>query len=318
MMAKLDSTQGVRLSRFKGRGRIERLAQVLSDQFIVGGDIGVARRLARKAVLRAFPVGAVLMQQGDEETSIAFLIAGTVEILVNGHRIALRRAGNHVGEMALLDPLSRRSATVRATETTIAAVVDEYSFSRLAQEFPHLWRRLALSLGERLRERAKFHRSPNQQPAVFIGSSSEGLRVAECLHQALRRAELVPHLWSNGVFECSKTTIEDLARLAAESDFAILVLTKDDVTISRGVRTAGPRDNVVFELGLFMGSLTRSRTYLLAPAGLDLKIPTDLLGVTFLTYKRRPGSLSRRLREPLRTIRKQVAKYGPRHQLGES
>jgi CRP/FNR family cyclic AMP-dependent transcriptional regulator len=317
-MPKVNRDQGVSLGRFRGRKRIERLAAALTDQFIVGGDASVAMRIAKIATVQDFSPGSVLMQQGDEETSIAFLLAGTVEILVNSHRIAHRHAGHHVGEMALLDPLSRRSATVRATETTIVAIVDEYDFSRLAQQHAHLWRRIALGLGDRLRERAKFHRVPNQQPAVFIGSSSEGLSIAECLRKALRRSEVIPRLWSNGIFECSKTTIEDLTRAATESDFAILVLTKDDMTVSRGGRKASPRDNVVFELGLFMGALTRSRTYVLAPAGLDLKIPTDLLGVTFLTYRARRGSLSVRLREPLRAIRAQVKKYGPRHQLGEA
>src|SRR5580704_12111423 len=158
-MPKVNRDQGVSLGRFRGRKRIERLAAALTDQFIVGGDASVAMRIAKIATVQDFSPGSVLMQQGDEETSIAFLLAGTVEILVNSHRIAHRHAGHHVGEMALLDPLSRRSATVRATETTIVAIVDEYDFSKLAHEHPHLWRRLALTLGDRLRERSKFHRT---------------------------------------------------------------------------------------------------------------------------------------------------------------
>jgi CRP/FNR family transcriptional regulator, cyclic AMP receptor protein len=315
-VAKIDPTRTATLHRFRGHGGLDRLAEALADQFVVYGDRTIAVHIAKKAEVRAFPVGSTLMEQGDEETSIAFLLAGTVEILVNGHPIAARHAGNHVGEMALLDPLSRRSATVRATELTVAAVVSEYDFSNIAQQHPHLWRRLALSLGERLRERSKFHRPPNKHPAVFIGSSREGLSLAECLYGALRRSPTVPRLWSKGVFECSKTIIEDLTRAANESDFAILVLTGDDMTTSRRARTASPRDNVIFELGLFMGTLGRERTYVLAPSGLDIKIPTDLLGVTFLTYALRPSMPSKRLREPLRIIRGQIKKHGPRRALG--
>ena len=38
-------------------------------------------------------------------------------------------------------------------------------------------------------------------------------------------------------------------------DFAILVLTADDLVASRDVLSTAPRDNVLFELGLFMGGL---------------------------------------------------------------
>jgi predicted nucleotide-binding protein len=46
-----------------------------------------------------------------------------------------------------------------------------------------------------------------------------------------------------------------------ETDFAAFVVTADDVTASRGRRKASPRDNVVFEIGLFMGAIGRERTF---------------------------------------------------------
>ena len=46
-----------------------------------------------------------------------------------------------------------------------------------------------------------------------------------------------------------------------------------------------PRDNIVFELGLFMGALGRSRTFLVQPRGAGLKVPSDLMGITPLTYE---------------------------------
>ena len=41
----------------------------------------------------------------------------------------------------------------------------------------------------------------------------------------------------------------------------------------------------MFELGFFMGALTRSRTFLLVPRGIDLRLPTDLMGITPITYR---------------------------------
>ena len=65
-------------------------------------------------------------------------------------------------------------------------------------------------------------------------------------------------------------------------------------------------------MGLFMGAISRERTYIVAPRGLDLKIPTDLLGVTTLPFQRRRGrTLARNLQPVTRQIRKLINKYGP-------
>ena len=68
------------------------------------------------------------------------------------------------------------------------------------------------------------------------------------------------------------------------ADFAVLVAGPDDQVISRANQLDAPRDNVIFELGLFMGALTRSRTFLLVPEGIKVKIPTDLLGLTCVEF----------------------------------
>jgi predicted nucleotide-binding protein len=100
----------------------------------------------------------------------------------------------------------------------------------------------------------------------------------------LNRRPIVSQLWNKGIFHLSKTDIEDLMRMATESDFAALLLTPDDMTANRGTKKASPRDNTVFELGLFMGALGRDRAFIVTPKGVDLKLPTDLLGMTHLQY----------------------------------
>ena len=91
-----------------------------------------------------------------------------------------------------------------------------------------------------------------RRPSVFIGSSAEGLAVAEAIQVNLDRAcEVVP--WSQGLFGLSGGTLETLVDRAQEFDFAALVLTPDDMVHSRGNDQQSPRDNVVLELGLFIG-----------------------------------------------------------------
>ena len=92
-------------------------------------------------------------------------------------------------------------------------------------------------------------------------------------------------LWNEGFFGLGSTFIETLVNNLPRFDFAILVLTGDDMVNSREVEVFGPRDNVIFELGLFMGHLGRARTFILHQSNAALKIPTDLSGVTTATYE---------------------------------
>jgi Predicted nucleotide-binding protein containing TIR-like domain len=121
------------------------------------------------------------------------------------------------------------------------------------------------------------------KPALFVGSSSEGLNLARAVRSLLAEDAEVT-LWNEGLFAISDTFIESLVNALPRFDFAALVLTPDDLTASRQVATLGPRDNVLFELGLFMGRLGRSRTFIIRPRGELIKMPSDLAGLTAAVY----------------------------------
>jgi predicted nucleotide-binding protein with TIR-like domain len=87
-----------------------------------------------------------------------------------------------------------------------------------------------------------------------------------------------------GVFALGQTFIENLITALSRFDFAVLILTPDDFVQCRSTEAFGPRDNIIFELGLFMGRLGRDRTFILQQSGSGLKIPTDLSGVTTSSY----------------------------------
>jgi len=117
------------------------------------------------------------------------------------------------------------------------------------------------------------------KPRIFVGSSVEGLNVAYAIQQNLAH-DAETTLWDQGVFELSRTTIESLDNILDSIDFGIFVFSPDDVTIMRGKKSLSIRDNVLFELGLFIGKLSRDRVFFIIPVKPDLHIPTDLLGVT--------------------------------------
>jgi hypothetical protein len=153
---------------------------------------------------------------------------------------------------------------------------------------------------------------------VFIASSTEGLGIAKSFRNMLQREllqrELEGHakvnLWT-GMFDLGATYIESIEEISQSADFAVLVLTEDDITISRKEEKAAPRDNVVFELGLFMGSLGRKRCFVIHQTKIDLKLPTDLLGVETAKYNASGvSSLEDALYDPSVRIGQQIEKVG--------
>jgi hypothetical protein len=123
------------------------------------------------------------------------------------------------------------------------------------------------------------------KPSVFVGSSAEGLEVARAVQVQLIDTGDV-QLWNEGVFSLSLGFFESLTQALTRFDFAVLVLTADDVVVSRNIEQRAARDNVLIELGLFTGRLGRDRTFLVSEVGEDVKVPSDLAGVVFATFSR--------------------------------
>jgi hypothetical protein len=122
-----------------------------------------------------------------------------------------------------------------------------------------------------------------KRQSIFIGSSVEGLTIARKLQVGLDY-DCEVTLWNQGVFGLGQGTLESLVKIIDRFDFAILVLTPDDLVQSRNTAVQAPRDNVLFELGLFMGGIGRDRTFVLHDRTAPIKIPSDLAGVTTLTF----------------------------------
>lgn len=123
------------------------------------------------------------------------------------------------------------------------------------------------------------------EPRIFLGSSGKQVQLVQALTQGL---EDIVHVepWTTS-FNPGTTTIERLLELTKEVDFAAFIFAKDDWTSSTAHLTeessqASPRDNVVFEAGLFGGVLGMRRTFILHAEG--AKLPTDLLGLTCIRY----------------------------------
>ncbi len=237
-------------------GGRRRLVAALQEQAVVGHDPHIATRLAEAAQLQHFPMGASLVEQDGADTDILLILVGSAAVVVNGREVAVRRAGQHVGEMAMIDPAQRRSATIAAHTETIVARIGEDDFVRVAEEHPILWRRLAVELGVRLRERGRLVRPRNPRPVVFIGSTIGGLAVARELETALKTDGWDIRVWSDGPHGIGKSSSESLMAQLSHLDFGVLLLTQADLpALTAGDHRA--REALVFQAGLLLGTLGR-------------------------------------------------------------
>jgi CRP/FNR family cyclic AMP-dependent transcriptional regulator len=301
------------IERFQGEAGRRLLIEALLRQPAVQGHREIADAIANHCHLQSLLPGDRLIEQNGTDNDIFFILSGEVTIEVNGRFVAERKGSQHVGEMALIDPVGRRTAAVTAGTETVVAKVTEPDFTLIADAHPRMWRLLATELVERFRQRGAMLKAPNAEPRVFIGSSVEGLAVAEGVHAGLAHFNAIVEPWSQNVFTASAGTMEVLERKAADADFAVLILTPDDVATIRGENETIPRDNVIFELGLFMGALGRHRTYIVKPRGIDLKLPTDLLGVTALEFRpSAPQDLAVSLGAVCTELKTLIRQHGPK------
>ena len=131
------------------------------------------------------------------------------------------------------------------------------------------------------------------KPKVFIGSSSESIEIAKQVKRNLFACS-DPAIWRDAalnMFEIGKWPLESLLDFIESFDLAIFILSGDDEVKSRGESKKCPRDNVIFELGLFMSHLGRDRTLILLEKG-KLKIPSDFAGMTVKKYEKEEISQS--------------------------
>ncbi len=152
-----------------------------------------------------------------------------------------------------------------------------------------------------------------RKPRIFIGSSVESLPVADAVNVNLdHQAEVT--IWRNGTFELASNTIDSLEGKAQSVDFSLFIFSPDDIAIIRQQEKVVVRDNVVFELGLFIGALGKERCFILKPRGIDLHLPTDLLGMTLADYEpnRSDGDLASAVNHACVLIKKQMERLSLR------
>src|SRR6188508_1357856 len=146
------------------------------------------------------------------------------------------------------------------------------------------------------------------KPRIFLGSSGKQAKLLQAITRGLADvADVEP--WTT-TFNPGRSTLDRLVELSQEVDFAAFVFAQDDWTTTEASEPgqASPRDNVVFEAGLFGGSLGIRRTFILHANG--SKLPSDLLGLTSVRYD--PGAGAAEVRSINEKLRKAIETEGHR------
>lgn len=120
------------------------------------------------------------------------------------------------------------------------------------------------------------------RPSVFIASSSESLAVARALQRELDSVGEVS-VWDQAQFKPTRFPLESLMEILGRSDLGIFVFAPDD-RVGENQRPV-VRDNVLIELGLFIGRLGRERVAIVVRDDVQPKIPSDLHGLHLLKYR---------------------------------
>jgi len=250
--------------------------------------------------------GAPIMMQGEPGTEIFLVLAGQISVQVNGREVVTREAGEHVGEMALIDPAARRSASVFACDDAVLARISESDFTLVARDYPELWRVLARELGDRLRARDRLVPVRNAEPQLLLVASAGVLPMAKQLQALLEDDGIDSKLWPDPLFGAEDFVIDAVQSVLESTDFVVLVL-------GEGNLDDHARDNAIFELGLFIGLLGRERVVLVVPEGGAGDVPAGLVAPPPLVVSAgSPQNLASRL-EPIRAeLVGFIATRGPR------
>ena len=152
----------------------------------------------------------------------------------------------------------------------------------------------------------------NRDPSVFIGSSTEGLATAEAI-QSLLDHDFEPEIWNQGTFDANDISLLSLIQATRQFDFAIFVVDVADVATKRGSLKNIARDNVIFELGLFIGAIGAERCFMVYNRTNRPDLPTDLAGVNAVNYRvHQTGNLISSLGSAATSIKTKIRALGPR------
>jgi hypothetical protein len=150
------------------------------------------------------------------------------------------------------------------------------------------------------------------RPRLFIASAGDNLDVAYAIQSNLER-DADCTVWTQGVMRLSRSATENVLEQLGQTDFGVFAFNQEDVVPSHGAPHSVDRDSIVLQMGMFAGRLGIESTFIVVPRGVDIKLPSDLLGLSVADYAtdRRDGDLQPALATACTAIRRELRNYKP-------
>ncbi len=202
------------IERFQGNNRLA-LVDALMRQDFVRANTAIVEDLIAAGELIEYS-STPLIIQNEARNDVYLIVAGTVSVNANGVEVRTLGAGDHCGEMSAIDSANPRSATVFPTGVVVALKVPGAKFIEILDKYPHTWKLIARELSNRLFDRNRLIKPPNERPKLFLISSVEALDVAHEIAGGLQH-DVLPTVWTQGVLLGQRLC----PRCIRESRFAI-------------------------------------------------------------------------------------------------
>jgi CRP/FNR family transcriptional regulator, cyclic AMP receptor protein len=290
----------------------DRLASAIRKHTLVEHDAELTNEFLRVGEQMDLAAGDVVYQEGEVARGIFLVLLGSIRLTQNGNTLQVLQPGEDFGTWPYLVSDPRYKVTATAIADALLFHIDDEPFQQVTIKFPHIWKHIARIQVERLQNQNRLLLPQNPRVKMFIGSSTERLRWARKLadYCASDQDTIEAVVWDS-LFGNLEYPLEALTRTLNDWDFAALIWGGEDRTHSRSTVKASPRDNLIFEAGLSIGRLGRTRTFILVPeaSNRSLKIPSDLEQATLLKYS--DAAMS----DACERITKIIRELGPRTRL---
>ena len=271
------------------------LIEALRGQKIVANDISVAAALADSGKLVSFAPGEEIVRQGASDNDCYFVLAGSVDMKINGEILPYGRGANDVvGEFSAINPQMTRSATLIAREEMAALQCSAKQLKEALRDKAEVWRLLAIELTKKVEQRNQLIAATNERPRIFMIAAENRIAIAEQLKLALSK-DFDIDLWSDeDLVPPGDYQLEVLHKTAKNADFGIVLAHPQDLA-GRGRVSDEEWETVLFELGFLMSELTHLRTLVMIPDGGKGAPPQLFKGVQPMTYQLPDGDMPPRV-----------------------
>ncbi|MEM8509441.1 MAG: TIR domain-containing protein [Bacteroidota bacterium] len=297
----------------KGKLNLKKSLKEQSLLHNLGNNKACIKKVMKYIKIETYRHGTEIHYEDEPGKNYLYLILkGRCRGLKNNNTVTILSAGEFFGEFPILNHSNDYGITAEADGDSCFGKISEVDLENLAKKYPKIWFNMARVLVARLREQNEktYQRPLNKVPKLFIASSKEAIRTARALKVLLESENLRPRVWSNAFETLGESYLERLEAISEEYDYGVFVFNDDDDLVSKEEKMQSTRDNVIFELGLFVGKHNRRKAFILWPENKNVKLPSDFEGIILAEYnaqtKKNGPSLKARLKPACKKIKRSI------------